>query len=449
MMGLVSRGRSLWKYVLIFLSLQIWGSLSASTSTSSPPPPKLDIYLNLEDDVILVCRAPEGHYGLVFTLYQEREESLHSEEAEVQFTVRKRESKSDRRDLFCCLYKNRDGVYSGFSTYLELTHQTDPAPTLTSYPPPLLSVEPSTGLVKRGATLSFSCTVPAHALQSQSDSNQPVTFLLLRSVELTVGASTVPPPASLVSNSQPGIFTVSPVRGEEEGEYSCVYQISKRKRLVNSTVSNVVKVTVTDGLPLPTLVLQQQTDVLYLLCKGSAAYPGALFSLFLMHDDVPIVTQRSKVIEHQATFAIPVQDTPQALYQCQYSVQLGGKWSYSERSHYLAINRGSEIPTTTSQDVSGVDWPLVLGSFSAAVLFISSLALIVVIAHRKVKAASQEKKNREQAQFWTHVHSKDHVVDLTLSRTSVTSQEWSRENHESASRSPLWSSLSTFTSPIH
>lgn len=36
-----------------------------------------------------------------------------------------------------------------------------------------------------------------------------------------------------------------------------------------------------DLLPTPTLVQQQQSDVWHLLCKGSPAYPGAVFSLYL------------------------------------------------------------------------------------------------------------------------------------------------------------------------
>lgn len=36
-----------------------------------------------------------------------------------------------------------------------------------------------------------------------------------------------------------------------------------------------------------------------------------------------------------------------------------------------------------SADVSGVDWPLVLGSFSAVVLFLFSVALVAVVARRK------------------------------------------------------------------
>lgn len=36
-----------------------------------------------------------------------------------------------------------------------------------------------------------------------------------------------------------------------------------------------------------------------------------------------------------------------------------------------------------SSDSSRVDWPLVLGSFSAGVLFLGVVALVVVVAHRK------------------------------------------------------------------
>lgn len=96
-------------------------------------------------------------------------------------------------------------------------------------------------------------------------------------------------------------------------------------------------------LPLPTLVLQQQTDVWHLVCIGSPAYPGAMFSLYLVHNELPVATQHAKVIYHQATFSVPVQDTPVALYQCQYSVLLGSNWSHSERSRHLAVTQGTYL----------------------------------------------------------------------------------------------------------
>ncbi|XP_044044938.1 uncharacterized protein LOC122872903 isoform X4 [Siniperca chuatsi] len=463
-MQVVSGRQSLWIYTLLFTSLQLWGRLSASTSSPILPAPKLDINLRLKDSVVLVCRAPEGHRGVLFMLYRLTEnvdsQELQSGGEEVQFTVRVKEGDSVQREreLFCCLYKDQDGRYSAFSPYLQLEYQKDAAPTrsIPSFPPPVLSVKPSTGVVKRGEMLSFSCSVPTLPSRSQSQSsynNKPVTFLLLRTAEQTgVTSIILQPQASQVSNPepQPGVFTVGPVKGGEEGGYTCLYQMTKKRGLVNSTVSNMVQITITDVLPAPTLVLQQQTDVWHLLCTGSPAYPGSVFSLYLADNELPVATHHATLIHHQATFPVPVQDTPVALYQCQYSVLLGRKWSNSEHSLPLAVTRGSVPPS--SPDLSGVDWPLILGSFSSAVLFLCSVALVVVVAHRKVKAAADEKKKRQEAQFWTQVHAKDHVVDLTLMRTSVTSQqEWASVDTtaESATRSPLWNSLSTFTTPIH
>ncbi|XP_035516374.1 uncharacterized protein LOC118327202 isoform X1 [Morone saxatilis] len=460
-MQVVSGGQSLWIYTLLFTSLQLWGRLSASTSSPNLPAPELRINLRSKDWVVLVCRAPEGHHGVLFMLYQSREQVDAQEQQsgaeEVQFTVRLKETGSDQAELYCCLYKNRDGCYSAFSPYLQLDLQkvAASAPSIPSFPPPVLSVQPSTGVVKRGDMLSFSCSVPPLGSQSQpqlSYKNKPVTFLLLRTAERTGATSIIlQPKANLLSDPkpQPGVFTVGPVTGGEEGGYTCIYQITKKRGLINSTVSNMVQITIIDTLPVPTLVLQQQTEVWHLLCTGSPAYPGAMFFLYLADNEFPVATHLTTLIHHQATFSVPVQDTPMALYQCQYSVLLGRKWSNSERSLPLAVTRG--IPPPSSPGVSGVDWPLVLGSFSTVVLFLCSVAVIAVVAHRKVKATAEEKKKRQEAQFWTQVHSKDHVVDLTLRRTSFTSQEWASvdTNTETLSRSPLWNSLSTFTTPIH
>ncbi|XP_029294317.1 uncharacterized protein LOC115012641 isoform X2 [Cottoperca gobio] len=428
-MQVVSGGQSLWIYTLLITSLQLWGRLSASTSSTTLPAPKLDIYSRSKDSVVLVCRAPEGRRGVQFMLYEVREmvdsQELQSAAEEVLFTVRVKEG--DSVQLFCCLYREQAGPYSVFSPYLQLEHTRDDAPTrsMPSFPTPVLSVNPSTGRVKRGDMLSFSCSVPLLP-QSQSQSRynrKPVAFLLLRAAKRTGMTSVILQPlASQISNPdpQPGVFTVGPVRGGEEGEYTCLYQLTKKRGLVNSTVSNMVQITITDALPVPTLVFQHQTDVWHLLCTGSPAYPGAVFSLYLDDNEFPVATQHATLINHHATFSVPVQDTPVAFYQCQYDVLLVEKWSNSERSLPLAVTRG--IPPPSSTDMFGVDWPLVLGSFSVVVLFLCSVALVVVVARRKVKAAAEEKKKRQEAQFWTQVHAKDHVVDLPLRRTSCTSQ---------------------------
>lgn len=97
----------------------------------------------------------------------------------------------------------------------------------------------------------------------------------------------------------------------------------------------------TDLLPTPTLVLQRQKEVWRLLCTGSPSYPGAVFSLYLGADELPIATHSAAIIHHQVTFPIPVQDAPVGLYQCQYSVLLGKKWSHSERSPPLLLTKGA------------------------------------------------------------------------------------------------------------
>ncbi|XP_040891249.1 uncharacterized protein LOC121180150 [Toxotes jaculatrix] len=454
-MQVFSGGRALWIYTLIFTSLQLWGRLSASTSSPALPAPTLDIRTTeTSDSVVLICKVPEGHQGVLFMLYRSWEKVDHQElqsgAQEFQFNFKVKEG--DLGELFCCIYKDQGGPYSPFSPYLRLEHPKEAAPprSVPSFPAPVLSVEPSGGVVKRGDTLSFSCSVPAFPRQSRSHTNTPVTFLLLRTARQTGATSVVlRPPTSQVSSRepQPGIFTVGPLRGEEEGEYTCIYQFTKKRQLLNSTVSNVVQVTITDLLPLPTLVLQQQTDIWHLLCTGSPAYPGAVFYLYVADNELPIDTQHTNAIHHQATFPVPVQDSSVVLYQCQYSVLLGKKWNNSERSHSVAVIKGTSPPS--SSDLLGVDWPLVLGSASAVVLFLCSLAFVTVMAHRKVKAAAEEKKKRQEAQFWTQVHAKDHVVDLTLRRSSFTSQEWASGDTETVSAAPLWSPLSTFSSPIY
>lgn len=54
-------------YIILFFCL------SVSTSSPTLPAPKLEIYLRSEDSVVVVCRAPEGHLGVLFMLYQYRE----------------------------------------------------------------------------------------------------------------------------------------------------------------------------------------------------------------------------------------------------------------------------------------------------------------------------------------------------------------------------------------
>ncbi|XP_077425848.1 uncharacterized protein LOC144054597 isoform X2 [Vanacampus margaritifer] len=440
-------GRTLWIQTLLLASLPLWGTFGASTSPLNPPAPKLSIHLWSRDSAVLVCRASEGHQGVLFKLFRFTKEvdSMElSPTEEVLFNVQL--TPAIKPELFCCMYKNQQGLYSAFSPYLPIKHQLDVAPTLAvpTLPNPILSVEPASGMVERGDTMYFSCSIPS--LQS---THKPTSILLRTS---SAGESMIIQQHDAhVSNleSQPEVFSVGPVKQGEGGEYACIYYMTIGEDVVNSTVSNKIQITVKDGLPVPTLILQQHTQVWHMLCTGSPAYPGAVYTLYLLDSQLPVASHRVQVTSHETTFPVPVQDTLLALFQCQYSVLLSGKWIHSERSRSLSISKA--LPPPSTPDTSGVDWPLILGSSATVVLILCSLTLLVVVVHKKVKAAADEKKKRQEAKFWTQVHSKDHVVDITLRCTSVTSQEWASGDTgtDTNSRSPLWNSHSTFANPIH
>nr|XP_049575654.1 uncharacterized protein LOC125968531 isoform X2 [Syngnathus scovelli] len=448
-------GRSLWRQKLLLTSFALWTTLWVPTSARSPPAPELGIRSWSRASVALFCRASEGHRGILFKLFRftvEVDAVELSPTEEVLFNVHP--SVTGEPELFCCMYKNQQGLYSPFSPYLSIKHPTNVSPTLAvpTLPPPVLSVDPPGGTVERGDMLSFSCSIPA-----LPSAYSPTSFLLLWSSSNGETVSSQYHDAGVSKlESQAGVFSVGPVKRGEGGEYACIYRTATAGDIFNSTLSNKIGITVRDDLPVPTLVLQRDKQVWHMLCAGSPAYPGPVFTLYLLDRQLPVVSQQAHLTSHKITFPVPVQDTLVALYECQYSVLLGGKWSHSERSRPLAI----------SKDVSSVDWPLILGCLSTVVLFLCSLALLVVVVLKKVKAAADEKKKRLEAKFWIEVHAKDPVVDLTLRCSSVTSQirllshsrvsansqlsdskEWA--SGDTTARSPLWNSHTTFTNPIH
>lgn len=87
----------------------------------------------------------------------------------------------------------------------------------------------------------------------------------------------------------------------------------------------------------------QQDDVWRLQCTGSPLYPGAVFSLYLADSDSEhsVSTQNAAEFHHQVMFPVLVQDTPLALYQCEYSIHLRGILRSSERSPPLAVAKGA------------------------------------------------------------------------------------------------------------
>lgn len=104
-------------------------------------------------------------------------------------------------------------------------------------------------MVKKGDLITFSCLIASPLPQNHgpASNSKAMTFVLLHTADGTGENSVVPaPPARQASNLEPlpGVFSVGPVRGQEEGEYSCIYRVSQERGEINSTVSNKVRITI-------------------------------------------------------------------------------------------------------------------------------------------------------------------------------------------------------------
>ncbi|XP_048870112.1 uncharacterized protein LOC125742277 [Brienomyrus brachyistius] len=210
--------------------------------------------------------------------------------------------------------------------------------------------------------------------------------------------------------------------------FCCLYQDQDK---VYSQFSQYMKPA--ELLPAPSLSLTSQDPIdeteISLECVGSPSYPGALFSLFHLGSSHPVISQKASTTRHSARFSPP---SGQNQYQCQYSVHLGPDVKKSERSAPITLygitetnlNTAAVPPPAASDDGGKVDWPLIAGSLSASILFTAALGCLGFAVYKKVKALAEERRKREEALFWNHMHATDHVVDLTLRRISVGSQDW-------------------------
>lgn len=138
------------------------GRLSASSSSPDLPVPELSIYSRSGDTAVLVCRAPRGQRPVLFVLHRRYDNKVgvsarvspppppHSD-ADFRCCLSsclgsssppssQTDSQELRADgdqafvsvsvlpagsaqLFCCLYKNKDGRYSAYSPFLQLERQ--------------------------------------------------------------------------------------------------------------------------------------------------------------------------------------------------------------------------------------------------------------------------------------------------------------------------------------
>ncbi|XP_051753670.1 uncharacterized protein LOC127514653 isoform X1 [Ctenopharyngodon idella] len=377
---------------------------------SVPAAPTLTQTAVRGSSVELICQAPLGHGGLVFKLFKIRQlvdTVEHSTEKQsALFMLRGKDT--EKENLYCCQYEN-----SMYSSYM----QPEPNDVVSVSPPPSphLKVEPSGGNVMPGETLSFHCQAPP-----DHQKHPPKAFLLLRRAIGTPGSMVAP--AKLVSQSQEAHFSVKTIGREDSGEYVCLYQLKlPNTGQLNSTASQPVHINVIE-LPVPTLSLSQHEGE-FLECVGSPSYLQGFFSLFRVGVLSPEATHQASLTQYSARFPIPTYYEHGAQYQCQYSMPLGNSRAYSKMSTPVPLPCITGYHSCTQASTGSTDIALIVGSVSAGVLFLMVVSLLGFMVHRHIKNTSERRRQREQEKFWQCVHSRDHIVDLTLQRVDIGSED--------------------------
>ncbi|XP_058635630.1 immunoglobulin superfamily member 1 isoform X3 [Onychostoma macrolepis] len=297
---------------------------------------------------------------------------------------------------------------------VELLCQAPEVVSVSPPPSPHLVVEPSGGHVIPGDTLSFHCQAPP-----DPQKQPPEAFLLLRRAKGTQGSMVAP--AQLVSQSHEARFSVKTMGREDGGEYVCLYQLkSSNTGQVNSTASQPVHITVIE-LPVPTLSLSRHKGEV-LECVGSPSYPQGFFYLFRVGILSPEATHQASLTQYSARFPIPTHYEHGAQYQCQYRVSLGKSNVFSKMSSPVTIPCITGYHECTPNSIGSTDLALIVGSVSAGVLFLMVVAILGFAVHRHLKNMSERRRQRDQEKFWQHVHSRDHIVDLTLQRVDIESE---------------------------
>ncbi|XP_007257230.3 leukocyte immunoglobulin-like receptor subfamily B member 3 isoform X1 [Astyanax mexicanus] len=427
-------------FILLFCFSADLFDFGLADPPGSPPAPVLIQDQNRGSSLVLRCQTPQGHKGRLFKLYKTQElvdtVQLDAEQTQAEFQLQ--DGTMEQETYYCCQYDN-----SMISPYT--TVRAPPPGPIRPLTPPQLLVTPSDGRAIPGQMMHFHCQVPPTSLVQN-----PLTFVLRRRpwgahIDQEVGRSSSPH------------FKVGPVSQKEGGTYTCLYQRTMSERIQNSDSSSAVAVNIAAHLPPPQLSHDGEG---MLVCTGSPSYPGAHFSLYRQGADDPSARRHAPMVKHSAQFNVSeVHRQVGGGYQCQYSVLLGHEWAHSERSAAITLPcpTGSSFcsvpPTGYIPPSKGdrVDLALIIGSVSAALLFMLVVVIVGIAVHKHVKAAAVKRRQREQDTLWQQVHSRDHIVDLTLQRINFSpSDNFAEGNGRISVSEPIYDCpFSTFTSPFY
>ncbi|XP_046706284.1 alpha-1B-glycoprotein-like isoform X2 [Silurus meridionalis] len=395
----------------------------------TPPAPELvQVSSGVSSGVVLRCLAPADHRGRVFKLYRKYtlifSQRFDSERSYADFHLNN--ITADTAEIYCCSYD-----YSAFSPYTHISAPPRPITPAT----PQLSVTPADGRVQPGQMVEFYCQAPP--------TPTPVEFIFQK-------RSWEGQDLQIVSRSTSPHFRMGHVVVSDGGMYTCFYLLNKPEGVQNSAPSTRVSLNVRVVLPAPRL---SQGGEGVLVCTGSPSYPGAHFSLFQQGSSLPSATQPAHTLQHSVQFAASGHQWEGGGYQCQYSVLLGNTWAHSELSTSIQFpcvpgspSCGSILSSTDdyTPQTGSMDLPLVCGSISAALLFLMVLLFMFFGIRKYAKKSAKKRRQRAQEQFWKQVHSRDHIIDLTLQRVSTGSTD---EGGVSVSEPIYDCPLTSFTIP--
>ncbi|KAL4647942.1 hypothetical protein GN956_G8243 [Arapaima gigas] len=217
-------------------------------------------------------------------------------------------------------------------------------------------------------------------------------------------------------------FHVVRERGTRWKSYCCLYQNSIGVYSVFSPYLELRASTRLLQAPTLSLVHQPSEDGarLGLLCRGSPQYHSAVFSLHHPGSSRTLATKSAPLVHNSVHFSLPTHHQHMDQYQCQYSVMVDKEWNESERSLPLAVPVFTEMAMNTTppsqpptkEHPGDTDWPMITGSISAIVLIMVVLTLLGFMMHWKGTCTMTLPANREEARFWHHMHSLDHVVGI-------------------------------------
>ncbi|XP_078069590.1 immunoglobulin superfamily member 1-like [Mustelus asterias] len=200
-------------------------------------------------------------------------------------------------------------------------------------PPPTISMNPDIPVYLPGESVTITCRVPR--------GTSPGGFQLLKDSNLL---------KNITSNEPSLSFPIRNVTSRSEGSYMCLSQIQLSGRWIHSPSSNIIRISLTDTRPPPTItVIPEQPvyvsgETVTITCEVPHGESAGRFQL--LKDSIAVV--ESTRSQRSLTYLIRNMTASQGgSYTCSYQIQMAGRWLPSDLSIPIQINITDVPPQPT------------------------------------------------------------------------------------------------------